>query len=103
MQHMQNNGVDPQAAASGQPMSPDQAGQGLQGSGIIEKRSATDGHVAGDGEDWAGDGAADGDGAYDPGWDGKAPKLRPNSGGGLDGERDFGTFSLTERHKEEDE
>lgn len=37
MQHMQNNGVDTQAAASGQPMSPDQAGQGLQGSGMIEK------------------------------------------------------------------
>lgn len=36
MQHMQNNGVDTQAAASGQPMSPDQAGQGLQGSGMIE-------------------------------------------------------------------
>ena len=37
MQHMQNNGVDTQAAASGQPMSPDQAGQGLQGSGMIEQ------------------------------------------------------------------
>ncbi len=36
MQHMQNNGVDTQTAASGQPMSPDQAGQGLQGSGMIE-------------------------------------------------------------------
>ena len=37
MQHMQNNGVDTQAAATGQPTSPDQMGQGLQGSGIIEK------------------------------------------------------------------
>lgn len=37
MQHMQNNGVDTQAAATGQAMSPDEAGQGLQGSGIIEK------------------------------------------------------------------
>lgn len=37
MNHMQQNGVDSQAVASGQPSSPEQMGQGLAGSGIIEK------------------------------------------------------------------
>jgi uncharacterized protein YidB (DUF937 family) len=34
--HMQQNGVDPQAIASGQPTTPDQVGQGLAGSGLVE-------------------------------------------------------------------
>lgn len=37
MNHMQNNGVDPQSVANGQPTSPQQVDQGLAGSGIIEK------------------------------------------------------------------
>lgn len=40
MNHLQQNGVDPQAMASGQPTSPDQIGQGLQGSGLIESVAA---------------------------------------------------------------
>ncbi len=37
MNHMQQNGVDPQSVATGQPTSPQQVQQGLGGSGIIEK------------------------------------------------------------------
>ena len=37
MNHMQNNGVDPQSITSGQPSTPEQMQQGLGGSGIIEK------------------------------------------------------------------
>ena len=40
MSHMQGNGVDPQAVASGQPTTPQQVDQGLAGSGIIEKVAA---------------------------------------------------------------
>src|ERR1700733_5817846 len=36
MDHMQQNGVDPQALAAGQPATPDQIGQGLAGSGLVE-------------------------------------------------------------------
>jgi uncharacterized protein YidB (DUF937 family) len=36
MDHMQQNGVDPQAIASGQPATSEQVGQGLEGSGLIE-------------------------------------------------------------------
>lgn len=36
MDHMQQNGVDPQAIAAGQTTSPDQIAQGLAGSGLIE-------------------------------------------------------------------
>jgi uncharacterized protein YidB (DUF937 family) len=36
MDHMQQNGVDPQAIASGQTTTPEQVGQGLAGSGLIE-------------------------------------------------------------------
>jgi uncharacterized protein YidB (DUF937 family) len=36
MDHMKKNGVDPQAMASGQPSTPQQVGQGLQGSGLVE-------------------------------------------------------------------
>jgi uncharacterized protein YidB (DUF937 family) len=36
MNTMQQNGVDPQATASGQPTSPDTIEQGLAGSGLIE-------------------------------------------------------------------
>jgi len=36
MDQMQQNGVDPQAIASGQPTTPEQVGQGLAGSGLIE-------------------------------------------------------------------
>jgi uncharacterized protein YidB (DUF937 family) len=36
MDHMQQNGVDPQAIASGQTPSSDQVAQGLAGSGLIE-------------------------------------------------------------------
>lgn len=36
MDHMTQNGVDPQAMAVGQAATPDDIGQGLQGSGLIE-------------------------------------------------------------------
>jgi len=36
MDHMQQNGVDPQALAAGQSTTPEQVGQGLEGSGLIE-------------------------------------------------------------------
>jgi uncharacterized protein YidB (DUF937 family) len=36
MDHMAQNGVDPQAVAAGQTATPEQVGQGLQGSGLIE-------------------------------------------------------------------
>ena len=36
MNTMQQNGVDPQAASTGQPTSPEQIQQGLGGSGLIE-------------------------------------------------------------------
>lgn len=36
MDHMQQNGVDPQALAAGQSATPDQIGQGLAGSGLVE-------------------------------------------------------------------
>jgi uncharacterized protein YidB (DUF937 family) len=36
MDHMQQNGVDPQAIAAGQPATPEQIGQGLEGSGLVE-------------------------------------------------------------------
>ena len=36
MDTMQQNGVDPQAIAAGQSTTPEQVGQGLQGSGLIE-------------------------------------------------------------------
>ena len=36
MDHMNQNGVDPQAMASGQPATTEQIGQGLAGSGLIE-------------------------------------------------------------------
>ena len=36
MNHMQQNGVDPQAIASGQATTPEQVGQGLEGSGLVE-------------------------------------------------------------------
>ena len=36
MDHMSQNGVDPQAMAVGQAASPEDIGQGLQGSGLIE-------------------------------------------------------------------
>jgi uncharacterized protein YidB (DUF937 family) len=36
MDHMQQNGVDPQAIASGQATTPEQVGQGLAGSGLVE-------------------------------------------------------------------
>jgi uncharacterized protein YidB (DUF937 family) len=36
MDRMSQNGVDPQPMAAGQPATPEQVGQGLQGSGLIE-------------------------------------------------------------------
>jgi uncharacterized protein YidB (DUF937 family) len=36
MDHMQQNGVDPQAIASGQATTPEQVGQGLADSGLVE-------------------------------------------------------------------
>src|SRR5450631_3894253 len=36
MDHMTQNGVDPQAMAAGQSATPEQVGQGLQGSGLLE-------------------------------------------------------------------
>jgi uncharacterized protein YidB (DUF937 family) len=36
MDHLQQNGVDPQAIASGQATTPEQVGQGLAGSGLVE-------------------------------------------------------------------
>ena len=36
MNHMTQNGIDPQAVAAGQSVTPEQVGQGLQGSGLIE-------------------------------------------------------------------
>src|SRR5450432_2461689 len=36
MDHMNQNGVDTQAMASGEPATPEQVGQGLQGSGLVE-------------------------------------------------------------------
>jgi uncharacterized protein YidB (DUF937 family) len=40
MNRMQQNGVDPQPIASGQPTSPEQVAQGLEGSGLIESVAA---------------------------------------------------------------
>jgi uncharacterized protein YidB (DUF937 family) len=40
MDHMTQNGVDPQALATGQSATPEQVSQGLQGSGLIDSVAA---------------------------------------------------------------